>query len=244
MRVNIALNGRMIGVAWCRIGNRYAYIYKINIHTMDGATPREALVALINKFRKYGDLWIRVAEDDPLKNIAEKMGFQKVGVSAVMVRPATPFPGKLSGLIFNRLTPGQGKDLARLYGKIFADSFSRSLSRLYRPLTQEEAEALLMDNHVKAYTVYSSRLAGLLVIGIYGVIGEIHFLGVLPEYRGNGLGKKILMFCLNELNRAGVETVRLEVDLENLPAVMLYRTIDFKDINRYVYYVFSRSNTM
>lgn len=154
MKTNINLDGRMIGVAWYRVGYRYVYIYRVSIHAVDGVTTREALVALLNKLRGYGDLWIRIAEDDPLRKAVETMGLKKAGVSVVMARPVTSFKIESSGLVFNRLAPGQGEKLARLYSKIFVDSFSPSLSRLYRPLTREEAEALLVDNHNEG--IYSS----------------------------------------------------------------------------------------
>jgi len=57
--------------------------------------------------------------------------------------------------------------------------------------------------------------------------GAIQNVGVVPEYRGRGLGRALVLQCLAGFQAAGVPRVYLEVTACNLPAVQLYRSIGF-----------------
>jgi mycothiol synthase len=58
--------------------------------------------------------------------------------------------------------------------------------------------------------------------------GQIHMLGVDPDYRRNGIGKIVLLAGLSYLKHRGVDTVQLTVDGENRPARLLYEAAGFK----------------
>ena len=47
-------------------------------------------------------------------------------------------------------------------------------------------------------------------------------IGVHPESRGCGIGKKLMTFYVEECRQRGAKTLYLEVDPRNLPAVRLY----------------------
>lgn len=61
-----------------------------------------------------------------------------------------------------------------------------------------------------------------------GPIGAIQNLGVLPALRGAGLGRALVLKCLDGFQRAGLRRVYLEVTAENTNAVRLYRSIGFR----------------
>jgi mycothiol synthase len=58
--------------------------------------------------------------------------------------------------------------------------------------------------------------------------GRIYMLGVDTEYRGRGLGKKLLMVGLLHLKNRGRELIDITVDSQNIAAVALYSTIGFR----------------
>ncbi|MBR0239444.1 MAG: GNAT family N-acetyltransferase [Thermoguttaceae bacterium] len=58
-------------------------------------------------------------------------------------------------------------------------------------------------------------------------IGAIQNVGILPEYRGRGLSKLLLYYCLWGYQQAGVKTVQLEVTQINEVAINLYQKIGF-----------------
>ena len=58
--------------------------------------------------------------------------------------------------------------------------------------------------------------------------GRIFMLGVDPDYRGKGTGKKVLLAGLARLKSKGLQVAELTVDSENKAACALYKSIGFK----------------
>lgn len=61
-----------------------------------------------------------------------------------------------------------------------------------------------------------------------GPIGAIQNLGVIPSYRGYGLGRALLGQALEGFYQAGLRRAYLEVTAENSSAVRLYRRAGFR----------------
>jgi len=61
-----------------------------------------------------------------------------------------------------------------------------------------------------------------------GPIGAIQNLGVIPEYRGLGLGRALVRQALEGFYQAGLRRAYLEVTAENAAAVRLYRGVGFR----------------
>jgi ribosomal protein S18 acetylase RimI-like enzyme len=59
-------------------------------------------------------------------------------------------------------------------------------------------------------------------------------MGLLPAYRGRGLGGALLQAALRASAHAGVTRVELEVDASNERAVALYRAAGFREEGRKV----------
>lgn len=60
--------------------------------------------------------------------------------------------------------------------------------------------------------------------------GELYRIGVLPECRSRGLGKRILSDFLSSCQKKGAEKTFLEVRSKNLPAIALYQRAGFVQI--------------
>jgi len=58
--------------------------------------------------------------------------------------------------------------------------------------------------------------------------GQIFMLGVDPDYRGKGTGKRVLLAGLARLKSKGLQVAELTVDSENKAACALYKSIGFK----------------
>jgi ribosomal protein S18 acetylase RimI-like enzyme len=61
--------------------------------------------------------------------------------------------------------------------------------------------------------------------------------GVLPEFRGRGFGRQILLQIVDMLLREKWPTVRIEVATDNRKALDLYLSCGFKNMTTYGYYV-------
>ena len=59
-------------------------------------------------------------------------------------------------------------------------------------------------------------------------LGAIQNVGIIPDHRGLGLGRALLLYSLAGFQRTGLKRVYLEVTAENHAAVELYRSIGFR----------------
>lgn len=62
--------------------------------------------------------------------------------------------------------------------------------------------------------------------------GHITTVGVAPEHRRRGLAKKLLVHVEEALKKRGINTIFLEVRVDNLPAQMLYRNFGYSIMQR------------
>ena len=54
-------------------------------------------------------------------------------------------------------------------------------------------------------------------------------LGILPEYRGLGIGSRLLEKVIEKAKEFGLEKIELHVYTSNKPAVALYRKFGFEE---------------
>jgi mycothiol synthase len=59
-------------------------------------------------------------------------------------------------------------------------------------------------------------------------VGDVRLVGVLPEWRGRGLGRELLRWAVVELRSRGVGRISLSVEAENEFALGLYRRTGFE----------------
>jgi [ribosomal protein S18]-alanine N-acetyltransferase len=62
--------------------------------------------------------------------------------------------------------------------------------------------------------------------------GHITTIGVAPEHRRRGLAQKLLAHAEEALKKRDINTVFLEVRVDNLPAQNLYRQLDYAVVQR------------
>ncbi|MBX9584791.1 MAG: GNAT family N-acetyltransferase [Gemmataceae bacterium] len=75
--------------------------------------------------------------------------------------------------------------------------------------------------------------AGGCVATIQGLVDEAGFgavqnVGVLPDYRGRGIGRALLLKALRGFAAVGARRAFLEVTAQNAPAVRMYRDLGFR----------------
>ncbi|SFI44705.1 GNAT family N-acetyltransferase [Planctomicrobium piriforme] len=71
------------------------------------------------------------------------------------------------------------------------------------------------------------------VQGLYHstTLGSIQNVGIMPEHRGFGLGRALVLKALRGFRAYGLCRVYLDVTADNLPAVDLYRSVGFRCIS-------------
>ena len=57
-------------------------------------------------------------------------------------------------------------------------------------------------------------------------------IAVSPEYRRNGIGKKLILSLIDHLRKNNVTALLLEVRVSNTPAISLYQQLGFEQVGR------------
>jgi ribosomal protein S18 acetylase RimI-like enzyme len=72
-----------------------------------------------------------------------------------------------------------------------------------------------------------------------GQTDDVTAFGVLPEYRGRGYGRQLLLDAVDVLLRESSDRVVIEVATDNERALGLYRSCGFKVASAYGFYEFA-----
>ena len=129
-------------------------------------------------------------------------------------------------------TADDSRDMAAIH----AGSFGRDWSdEEFASLLRQENIFGLMASKRSAFRGY--RPAGFVLVRIADTDSEILTIAVLKAFQGAGIGRQLMEEALRFVYKEGVETLHLEVEADNLPAVSLYRSLDFETVGeRTAYY--------
>ena len=84
----------------------------------------------------------------------------------------------------------------------------------------------------EAATPYGTAGIGVAFLRVRGRIGEVVFIGIHPDHRGVGEGRRLLSGSCAALSHQGAREVRLAVSAVNEPALRLYRAFGFVEVGR------------
>ncbi|ASS69344.1 GNAT family N-acetyltransferase [Paenibacillus sp. RUD330] len=104
------------------------------------------------------------------------------------------------------------------------------------------AEGMILpeEEEKRGMTVYLAEV-GQQIIGkvhtqLSPGIGGIYGLGVLPEHRGKGYGRAVLLKAIEKLKEANAGDIMLQVAVENANALRLYQSCGFVETSTMDYY--------
>ena len=107
--------------------------------------------------------------------------------------------------------------------------------------TRDGWESLESHRQAGSYNPWRWRLfrqdgrpAGLLLLTEHppDSVWEVVYFGVAPEFRGMGFGKRILESGIALAQKSGIQEIVLAVDVRNLPAIRLYKELNFCQFDR------------
>ena len=179
------------------------------------------------------------------RNLASRLGFQFIrhfhGLRLDLNKISLPDvePG---GYIIRCLGRDEADKLTHIQNRAFADSWG------FNPNTSTEIEYRINlsrsspENIMMAYL--KSRPIGYCWARIMtgenpaagSMEGEIHMLGVDPDFRKQGIGRNILRAGLVDLKKKGVAIVELTADGEDPVALGLYESMGFEVYSRIEWY--------
>ena len=136
---------------------------------------------------------------------------------------------------FSFLRPGEEEKLAQFQNRSFAGSWG------YNPNTPEMIKYRLSLGHRSPRDVVMAYEGDMLNGYCWTEVvregeGRIYMIGTDPDYRGQGLGRKLLLAGLSRLKSKGVKIVWLVVDSANETACALYNSVGFRRHTSYLWY--------
>jgi len=180
---------------------------------------------------------VNITEDNVVaKGVLSKLGFQCVRRFLELRLDMGMLPWQntdQASLGCHNLQRGEEDKLAYIQNRSFADTWG------FNPNTVEEITyrtSLSSSSPEDIILTYESdKVAGYCWTGITCEAvatskrkGRIFMLGVDPDYRGKGTGKRVLLAGLGHLKSKGIQIAELTVDSENKVACALYRSVGFE----------------
>jgi len=181
---------------------------------------------------------VNIPEDNATaKSVLSKLGFRfirrfpelRLDISKVRWQDS-----KQGVVKYRNLQPGEEGELAQFQNYSFADTWG------YNPNTAEEIiywtnlsgsspEDVVLaceGDKIIGYCWTGITCMGETALGERK--GRVFMLGVDPDYRGRGIGNRVLLAGLSRLKSKGLQVVELSVDGENKVARALYQSIGFE----------------
>jgi ribosomal protein S18 acetylase RimI-like enzyme len=144
--------------------------------------------------------------------------------------PGSPGPGwRFTGAL-RPITLAEIDEVWRLDHRCFVDGEAYEMETFRYLLTTPNAitRQIRTDQNVMAAFIIA-------LIEMDG-IGHITAIGVDPEWRRHGLARILLTDIEEILRRRGINTIRLEVRVENSPAINLYEELGYIVVQRLARY--------
>lgn len=160
-----------------------------------------------------------------------------------------PLQRQLCGITFRKATNTDAREIALQNAIYFSDIFENSQNTpkdsepegtSTKPLIPNEGMILPEEEEKRGMTIYlaekDQQIIGKVHLQLSSGIGGIYGLGVLPEHRGEGLGRAILMLAIEKLKEANASKVMLQVEAENANALNLYKSCGFIETSTMDYF--------
>jgi len=159
-------------------------------------------------------------------------GYQELADTHEMELPLDAPYESPNGLRFERVERGDLNrflQLMKIYMSGSPDGALRLILKNIREMPDNFLDMWYSLEHL--FLVYDGEMAvGMFDLNVNeATIGNI---GVAPEHRNKGYGRRIMTYGLSYLRNSGCTSARLRVHVDNEPAIHLYETLGFRALDR------------
>lgn len=200
------------------------------------SSEQELILRAFSKAEEQGPSVVHVCVQipSPAASFLTEQGFESVRSYDDMLWDQADLPSfeLPEGFNVRSFKPEDGALLTEVQNSAFADSWG------FCPNTVEQIEyrssmANMSDEGI-CFLLDGERTAGYCwtcLVPVDGSIrGIIGMIGVVPDYRGKGLSRSILIAGMQSLRSQNVADIGLQVDSSNTPGVRLYTSIGFQKV--------------
>jgi len=131
-------------------------------------------------------------------------------------------------IIFRKATNEDAKEVARQNAIYFESDYDET-----DMIMPEEEEKRGMSIYI---VENNDGIIGKVHLQLINGVGGIFGLGVLPEHRSKGYGRKILLKAIEALEAMKAESIMLQVEAQNSNALNLYKSCGFVETSTMDYY--------
>lgn len=132
--------------------------------------------------------------------------------------------GKEARIIFRKLTPADAESAAELDFKSFSKEDSWASEDFFNAAMDEHEEFLVAELDGKIIACAGAE--------IFPDGAEIESIAVDPDFRRQGIGRRLLAEMIEAILKRGVNLVILEVRPSNKAAIKLYEKFGFEIVER------------
>lgn len=140
-------------------------------------------------------------------------------------------------LVIKRFSELSFNEAISLWNEAWKHYYSDMTMDLSRFLQKVTGEGISLENSVVA--VYDGRLAGFVLNSFRTIKGKRYVwnggTAIAPDFRGMGIGKKLISVCLNIYEELDVEIARLEAIKENEAAIKLYKKMGYQTFEELIF---------
>ncbi|WP_273834023.1 GNAT family N-acetyltransferase [Guptibacillus sedimenti] len=137
-----------------------------------------------------------------------------------------------TNLHFRKALNQDAKEIAR-QNAIYFQMNSEEESTLPEEAAKDGMDILLAE--------CNQTVIGKVHIEVQNGVGGIYGLGVLPEFRGKGYGRDILLKAVQELREKQAQQIMLQVAVKNKNALNLYQSCGFKETSTMDYFKLTKN---
>ncbi len=122
---------------------------------------------------------------------------------------------------------GDINDIIRINRLCLPENYSFDF--FYRIISENSFGCVVaeIDEKIQGYVLSRTERPLSSFIGIQSIKGHIISIAVLPQYRRNRLGTKMMKYIMNKQIEHKIETVYLEVRVSNIAAIEMYKNLGY-----------------
>lgn len=140
-------------------------------------------------------------------------------------------------LVIKRFSELTFNEAISLWNESWKHYFSDMTMDLNRFIQKIAGEGISLEKSVVA--VYDGKLAGFVLNSFRTINGKRYVwnggTAIAPNFRGMGVGKKLISVCINIYAEEKVEIARLEAVKENEAAIQLYKSMGYETFEELTY---------
>ncbi|MDR7074930.1 GNAT family N-acetyltransferase [Fictibacillus barbaricus] len=140
-------------------------------------------------------------------------------------------------LVIKRFSELSFDEAISLWNESWKHYFSDMTMDLNRFIQKIAGEGISLEDSVAA--VYEGKLAGFVLNSFRDIDGKRYVwnggTAIAPDYRGMGIGKKLIAVCLDIYAHKQVDTARLEAIMGNTAAIKLYEKMGYQTFEELIF---------